>query len=84
MAIKKFTQEEALAMIQKHLKEEWGWSDGPDGEMMYPKSVDDLQSFNVGWGYDHDSYHYQDGGYWICSDSNQVSKRWEAWGIATQ
>ena len=81
---KKFTQEEALAMIQKKLKDEWGWSDGEDGEMMYPKSVDDLQSFDVGYGYDRDSYHYSEGCYWICSDNNEVTKRYEAWGIATQ
>jgi hypothetical protein len=80
----KFSAEDALAKIQRLLKEEWGWSGGPDGEGYYPNSVDDLQKFDVGWGYDHDSYHYSEGGYWICSENNQVSKRWEAWGIATQ
>lgn len=49
-----------------------------------PKSPDDLQVFDIGWGYDHDSYHYQDGGYWICSDTNKVSKRFEAWGVSTE
>lgn len=81
---KKFTQEEALAMIQAKLKDEWGWSDGEDGEMMYPKDVNDIQSFDVGYGYDRDSYHYSEGCYWICSDNNEVTKRYEAWGIATQ
>jgi hypothetical protein len=78
---KKFTQEQALALIQGRLKDEWGLD---ESEPVYPKSVDDLQSFDIGWGYDHDSYHYEDGGYWICSESNNVTKRWEAWGIATQ
>jgi hypothetical protein len=80
----KFTQDDALAKIQRLLKEEWGWSDGPDGEANYPKSTDDLQMFDIGWGYDHDSYHYSEGGYWICSETNQVTKRWTAWGIATE
>lgn len=81
---KKFTQEEALAMIQAKLKDEWGWSGGDDGEMMFPNDVDDLQSFDVGYGYDRDSYHYSEGCYWICSSDNEVTKRYEAWGIATQ
>lgn len=83
MVSKKFTADEALAKIQKMLKEEWGWSGGPDGEGYYPNSTDDLQSFDIGWGYDHDSYHYSEGGYWICSETNQVTKRFEAWGIVT-
>lgn len=81
---KKFTPEEALALIQKKLKDEWGWTGGEDGEMMYPNDTDALESFDIGWGYDWDSYHHSEGGYWICSDSNQVSKRYEAWGIRTQ
>lgn len=81
---KKFTQEQALEMIQKKLKEEWGWTGGDDGEMMYPNDVDDLKSFDIGYGYDRDSYHYSEGCYWICSDDNEVTKRYEAWGIATQ
>lgn len=81
---KKFTQEQALEMIQKKLKDEWGWSGGPDGESSFPNDVDDLQSFDVGYGYDRDSYHYSEGCYWICSGDNEVTKRYEAWGIATQ
>jgi len=78
---KKYTQEEALAKIQELMKKDWGWSEDEGG---YPTDVNDLQTFDVGYGYDHDSYHYSEGGYWICSESNQVSKRWEAWGVATQ
>lgn len=81
---KKFSAEDALKLIQDKLRDEWGWSGGPDGEAMFPNSVDDLQSFDIGWGYDHDSYHYSEGGYWICSEDNQVTKRYEAWGVNTQ
>lgn len=83
MVSKAFAPEIALKMIQKQL-EEWGWSGGPDGEGYYPNSTDDLESYDIGWGYDWDSYHHADGGYWICSDTNEVSKRYEAWGIRTQ
>jgi hypothetical protein len=84
MVSKKFTQEEALALIQAKLKDEWGWTGGDDGEMMFPNDLDDLQSFDIGYGYDRDSYHYSEGCYWICSADNEVTKRYEAWGIATQ
>lgn len=71
--------EKALALIQAELRDNYGLD-----EEYVPKTVDDLESFDIGWGYDHDSYHYSEGGYWICSEDNQVSKRWEAWGVATQ
>lgn len=84
MISKKYSAEDALAKIQKHLKEQWGWTDGEDGEMMFPKDTDALETYDIGWGYDWDSYHYSEGGYWICSDENQVTKRFEVWGIRTQ
>lgn len=81
---KNIPAEQALKMIQDMLRDEWGWSDGPDGEDAFPKTVEDLGTFDIGWGYDHDSYHYSEGGYWICSERNGITKKWEAWGVETQ
>ena len=75
---KNVDQETAFAMIIATMHE-WGVD-----EEYIPKAAEDMQVFDVGWGYDHDSYHYSEGGYWICSDDNKVSKRYEAWGVATQ
>ncbi len=71
-------QKQAFDMIVATMKE-WG----VDDEAL-PKDESDLGTYDIGWGYDHDSYHYSEGGYWICSDDNKVSKRYEAWGFATQ
>ncbi len=67
----------ALKMIQD-IMNEWGIN-----EDYIPKTTSDLQTYDVGWGYDRDSYHYSEGSFWICSDSNNVSKRYEAWGVET-
>lgn len=75
---KSVSQKQAFQKILAVLNE-WGVS-----EDVMPKTADDLGSYDIGWGYDYDSYHYSEGGYWICSDTNRVSKRWEAWGVATQ
>ena len=75
---KQIDQQAAFDMIVATMTE-WG----VDAEYL-PKDASDLGAYNIGWGYDHDSYHYSEGGYWICSDENQVSKRYEAWGWATQ
>lgn len=71
--------EKALAMIQKRLRDEYGMS-----EEFIPQSVDDLGTYQIGWGYDHDSYHYSEGGYWIASEGSNITPRWEAWGVTTE
>lgn len=68
--------DKALELIQAELRDNYGM----DEEYISKE----LETFDIGWGYDHDSYHYSEGGYWICSKDNNVSKRWEAWGVSTQ
>lgn len=75
---KDWSKEEAYALLVKELRQEWGLD-----EESIPK-MDDVGSYDVGWGYDYDSYHYSEGGWWICSEENKVTKRWEAWGVETQ
>lgn len=96
---KDWSKEEAYALLVKELRQEWGLD-----EESIPK-IDDMQSYDVGWGYDYDSYHYpptgaefqyafrapvsfgeegeSEGGWWICSEYNKVTKRFEAWGLET-
>jgi hypothetical protein len=78
LVTKEWSKEEAYAILVKELRDEWGLD-----EESIP-SIDDVQSYDVGYGYDYDSYHYSEGGWWICSTENKVTKRWEAWGVETQ
>lgn len=71
--------EKALELIQKECRDNYGLD-----EDYIPKTIDDLHEYDIGWGYDHDSYHYSEGGYWICDERNKVSRRWSAWGVPTQ
>ena len=76
---KRYTREEAFEKLIKVLKDDWGMD-----EEWLPKDPDDLGVYNIGWGYDYDSYHYSEGCWWICTPENQVTKRFEAWGVVTQ
>lgn len=72
------TRAEALAKIQKMMRDDWGLD-----EACIPKDENDLQIFDVGWAQDPDSS--SNGTYWIVrGENNHLTPRWQAWGVATQ
>lgn len=78
----KYSQVKALKRIREYLKDNWGVNSSED---YWPKSVNDLQNFELGWATDPDSYHHTEGTYWIVDTArNNLTARWNAWGIATQ